>query len=134
MAARPWCSWIEDRLAALSVNGILRRRRGFDLLAPFGRRHQALPFALLHELVVFRGTRTGRSIGRQATGPCRDGVAHAARELLIDRPASAQGAARKRERDDRGDMAGADRHRQEVSTLTFAGDRFEAARLLPTNR
>jgi len=53
----------------------------------------------------------------------RNGVAQAARELLIDRPASAQAAARKRERDDRGDMAGADQHQQQVTILTVTDDR-----------
>src|SRR5882724_1184145 len=68
----------------------------------------ALPLAFLHEPVISRGARTRRHIRRQASGPMRNGVAQAARE---------------RERDDRGDMAGADQHQQQVTILTVTDDR-----------
>src|SRR5258708_5131134 len=117
MAARRWCSWIERAgvltscfdalfLRELSVNGILRRRRGFCLLATLCGGHQALSFPLLHELVVFRRAGPGRGVRGHAANPCRDGVADAAREFFVDGAASAQAKARERERDECGDMAG----------------------------
>src|SRR5258707_11237397 len=114
MAARRWCSWIERAgvltscfdalfLRELSVNGILRRRRGFCLLATLCGGHHPLSFPLLHELVVFRRAGPGRGVPGHAANPCRDSVAGASREVFVYCAASAQGKNPYRERGGWGD-------------------------------
>jgi len=67
---------------------------------------EALPFALPHELVVFRGAGTGRRIRRQASGPRWDKIAQSGRKVLVDGSAGAEVAGQKRDGEDDSKMAG----------------------------
>ena len=59
-------------------------------LLAIGRRHQPLALALLHVGVVLRRSRPRRRVRWKAAGPLRNVVAHAGRELLVDRAAARQ--------------------------------------------
>ena len=86
------------------------------------RRLEALPFPLLHELVVFRGAGPRRRVRRQAAGPCRDGIANSGRELLVDGSASAQAARQECDGQDGGKLASTDRHLRKSQPVTGKSD------------
>src|SRR5258707_72193 len=77
---------------------------------------KALLFPLFHELVVFRGARTGRRIRGQATGPLRDHVAQSGGEVAVDGSAATEPARHERDGNHDCNMANADGHLRSAAT------------------
>ena len=84
--------------------GFVRRRNGLE----------ALPFALSHELIIFRGAGTGRGIHGQASGPSWDQIAQSGRQILVDGSAGAEVAGQKRDGEGDSKMARADWHQRTI--------------------